>query len=119
MNQGLSDYLDTIKDDHQHSLILHAHEKILALIPDIRFSIKWKIPFYYYLAPLCYINCHKDHIYVSFYYGKELTDHPKLIKENLKLVAKYFITSSEEIEDESFTILLMDAALLNEQKKRK
>ncbi len=104
---------------HQQHLIIMAHDTLLQYLPEVRFSMKWGVPFYEYLGNLCYLNKHQASIYIGFYRGQELPHQPLLIKKDLKLVAKYYIHSTADLTNDAFNLILFDAVMLNERRNQK
>ena len=107
-------YSDRVDLEKQRSLVISAHELITATLPSYKVSIKWKVPFYTYLKDLCYLNVFSDHIYVSFLQGQQMYDHPGLLKQGTKLVAKYFIRNDDDLRNNTFTEILLESCTLQE-----
>lgn len=119
MDGTILKYTDQIDDENIAALVWLAHDQIIATLPHSICSTKYKVPFYTYIKDLCYINRYKNHIYLSFLQGQDMTDHPKLIKEGSKMVAKYFIRNEQDCIQNAFFEILLDAIALQDRRFRK
>jgi len=113
-DESISRYADNCQYDHQRQLLWETHEAIIGVLPQYQVSLKWKVPCYSYIKLLCYLNCTKEHIYVSFFQGSQLSDRPSLDKTGTTMVAKYHIRSTEDILKSEFVDILLEAVALQE-----
>ncbi len=107
-------FMERSVNDLQRALFWEIHEVLTATIPNCRLAVKWRVPFYIYLKELCYTNFFKDHLYISFLQGQLMDEHPLLIKEGSKMVAKYFIRTREDIANQVFLEILLASLALQE-----
>jgi len=89
-------------------------------------KISYKIPFFYFYGPLCYLNPVPDGVDLSFTQGASLSRTHKLVQQKgRKTVASIRIHSLAELEEHEDEIrrILNEAAILNQylfnQKKKK
>lgn len=112
----VAEYFDHLENPVQHQLMSETHHLILELIPTISVNIKWRIPFYTYLAPLCYLNPHKDHCYIGFVRGRELSNEQGLLTgTDRKLIRILEIKSLEDLYQDAVAEIILEAAALVEK----
>jgi hypothetical protein len=99
---------------------------ILDVGPHVQEKISYKIPFFYFHGPLCYLSPTFDGIYIGFVRGHQLSnEHGLLEKKDRKFVRSIHFYSLAELEEreEQIRQILNEAAILNEyhyrQKKNK
>lgn len=99
---------------------------ILDLGPHTQEKISYKIPFFYFYGPLCYLNPANDGVDLSFVQGKRLSNEQKLLEDKgRKNIASIRLHSLAEVEERESEIrqILNEAAILNQylhqQKKKK
>lgn len=107
-------YIASSKTEQQAIIVEMTHEIIVSTIPRVTVARKYKIPFYTYIKDLCYLNYHKDHLYVAFIQG-QMIEHPYLDKSTTKMVAKYYIHKPEDVQSDNFVTILLDACALQEE----
>lgn len=112
----IAEYLDRLEHPQQQQLMMEAHHLLLQLIPQVQTAVKWKVPYYTYRAPICYLNTVKDHFYFGFVRGVELSNvQGKLTGQDRKLVRLLEIQTLEELFSESTTEIILEAVLLAER----
>jgi len=90
---------------------------ILDLGPHVQEKISYKVPYFYFYGPLCYLNPATDGVDLSFVNGKKLSNEHKLLEEkNRKTVASIRFHSLAEVEEreEQIRQILNEAAILNQ-----
>ena len=94
--------------------------------PHIQEKISYRIPFFYFYGPLCYLSPRREGIELAFTKGHHLEDESGLLKaEGRKQVRSRVFFSVAELEEYEDTLrqLLNQAAILNEyhfkQKRKK
>lgn len=90
---------------------------ILDLGPHCSEKISYKIPFYYFYGPICYLNPREGGVELSFAKGYQLSDESGLLeRRNRKQVCSIQFQSVAELEEheEEIRQLLNQAAILNE-----
>lgn len=99
---------------------------ILDVGPHVQEKISYRIPFFYFHGPLCYLSPTFDGIYIGFVRGHQLSNEHRLLeKKDRKFVRSIHFYSLAELEEREETIrqILNEAAILNEyhyrQKKKK
>jgi len=107
-------YIESAEHEVQRALLWQAHDLITSTIPQCVSGIKWKVPFYTYIKHLCYLNCYKDHIYVSFLQGQLLDARPQLVKHGTTQVAKYYVTNEKSLLESAFLEILLESVALQE-----
>ncbi len=86
--------------------------------PAIEEKYSYKVPFYYYLGPLCYINSRKDHIYLGFVYGNQLEDEYNVLeagdRKQVRIISYY---TMNELSRDVLMFYVNQAMILNELKR--
>jgi len=96
-----------------------AHELILQLVPQIKPVFKWKTPFFDYCGSyFCYLNKHKDHIYIGFINKKDELVSDRLDIIHLKTTSKVFITDIDLLRSDALSELIIQAAVIHESMHR-
>lgn len=108
-------YTDRCERDSQRELLWATHEIIISTLPHYKLDLKWKVPCYSFIKLLCYLNCYQNHIYVSFFQGRLLSDRLNLDKKHTSKVAKYHIKSSKDLIENDFIDILLEAVALQER----
>lgn len=116
----------TQQRDFQKEIMSVLRLWILDLGPHAQEKISYKIPFFYFYGPLCYLNPAPDGVDLSFVQGNRLSNEQKLLEEKgRKTVASIRFHSLAEVEEQESEIrqILNEAAILNQylhqQKKKK
>lgn len=92
---------------------------LLSSSPAIQEKFSYKVPFYYYLGPLCYINKLKDHLYIGFVKGNVLEDEYGLLeKGDRKMVRIIRYGSTIDIDERKLEFYVNQAMIINEVKKK-
>ena len=95
---------------------------ILDLGHHVQEKISYKIPYYYFFGPLCYLSPTKEGVNLAFAKGYELSDEQHLLesigRKRVKSVTFYSVAELEEHEEEVRKIL-NEAAILNEYQFRR
>lgn len=119
MNASLL-YIDSLENSQVRSLMSEAHELIIQLIPQIQPVFKWKTPFFdYYGSYFCYLNKHKDHIYLSFLNKRSLLHSDTLEIIDLKSVSKVYIKDVNVLRSDGLSELIIQAAVIHESMCKK
>jgi len=99
---------------------------VLDVGPHVQEKISYKIPFFYFHGPLCYLSPTFDGTYIGFVRGHQLSnEHGLLEKKGRKFVRSIHFYSLAELEEreEQIRQILNEAAILNEyhyrQRKKK
>ncbi len=90
---------------------------IVDLGPHAQEKISYKVPFFYFYGPICYLNPAVDGADLSFTKGIKLSNEQKLLeKKNRKTVASIRFHSLAEVEEweEQIRQILNEAAILNQ-----
>ena len=113
------DYIEGLEDKKLGNLMLEAHELVRSLIPQVQPVIKWKIPFFdYYGHYFCYLHKTKKSIYLAFLNKPELVSETIDI-ERLKVVSKVYSDNHELLRSDALAELIVQAAVLHEERYRK
>lgn len=100
-------------------LLLHeTHHFLMQNVPQVQAAIKWKVPFYTYIKPLCYLNVPKtkDKIYIGFHKAHLMSEqYPNLLAEGRTQIKAYYIHQIDDIFTEELSLILQEAMLVNEQ----
>ncbi len=98
---------------------------ILDVGPHGQEKLSYKIPFFYFKGPLCYLNPTFDGLDIGFVRGKELSNEQGLLElKGRKFVKTIRLHSLAELSEKEHAIrqILNEAAILNEhyrlQKKK-
>jgi len=111
----IQDYIYDTEDLHLQRLLEQTHYLLLDLLPEMQTAIKWRVPYYTYKKPLCYLNTRKDHIYISFLQGTHLSNVQGLLKsKNHKLIRYIDIYTEEDIYKEALAEVILEAAEVND-----
>lgn len=112
----IPEYLDRLDHLHQQRLMTEAHHLLLQLLPQVQTTIKWKVPYYTYRAPICYLNTTKEYFYFGFVRGVELSNTQGLLTgTDRKLVRLLEIQTLEMLFSEQTAEIILEAALLAEE----
>ena len=90
---------------------------ILDLGPHTLEKISYRIPFFYFYGPLCYLNSVAEGVDLSFVNGQKLSNRQKLLEaKNRKTVASIRFHSLAEVEEQKEKVkqILNEAAILNQ-----
>jgi hypothetical protein len=120
-------YITTQPEPHRQIMTI-LRSWVLDLGPHTQEKISYKIPFFNFYGPICYLSPNKEGVDLSFTRGRELDDESKLLdargRKEVKSITFFSVAETEEHEDE-IRRLLNEAAILNEyharqkQKKKK
>lgn len=96
------------------------HDLILDTLPQTRPGLKYHIPFYDYHRWLCFLNPKPNCVELGFPNGFLLSDSQGLLEnKHLKQVRYLRIYAEADIHREVVVEILLEAALINENWKRK
>lgn len=112
------DYYITDYPNPKTQLLLHElHQIILQSVPLVEQSIKWSLPFYSYLKPLCYmIPLKNGGINLGFMKGNLMSETYKILKsEGRKQIKVIEFQTVEDIFRDEVIMIIQEACLLNEQ----
>jgi hypothetical protein len=113
MSRILIDYFESLPAS-QRLVALRLRELILESADGLEERFKWKVPFYYYFGPLCYLNAEKRGVVLGFYRGAEMEDSLNLFRASeLKQVRHIFIAREEYIREQEIREYLYQAMELN------
>lgn len=122
---SVSNYIASLPQS-QAQMMSVLRNMILDVGPHVQEKISYKIPFFYFHGPLCYLSPTFDGIYIGFVRGHQLSNgHGLLEKKDRKFVRSIHFYSLAELEEreEQIRQILNEAAILNEyhfrQKKKK
>lgn len=117
--QAVSDYIDLL-DDPQREIMAFLHELLLSASPEIRATIRYKIPFYDHHSWVCYLNPLKGGgVELVFIHGQELSNAQGLLDaRGRKQVMGVVYTEVRHIQPETLTEVLWEALLLDQEKSR-
>lgn len=119
LEDPINRFTHTIDDENVIDLIIKTNDAILSLIPHCTTSTKWKVPFYTYHKNLSYINRTKDFIYIGYMQGQLMNDHELLDKSGTTTIAKYYIHNENDLRENGFFEILLDAVALQDRMFRK
>lgn len=101
----------------QRTIMTVLRSWILDLGPHVSEKISYKVPFFYFYGPICYLSFDGEGVSLSFTKGHQLSrEHTVLEAKGRKQVQSitfYSVAEIEEHEDEVRQIL-NEAAILNE-----
>lgn len=113
-------------DAPQSEIMTILRARIHDLGPHVQEKISYKIPFFHFYGPLCYLSPKSEGVDLAFTKGHQLEDESGLLQSGgRKQVASRTFYSVAEVEEHEDSIrqLLNQAAILNEyhfkQKKKK
>ena len=101
-------------EPHLQNALYRSRKLIISAGPFMKESIKYRVPFYYYNGPLCYLNVQKGKVYVGIANGHLLADEYGLLQGDGKYVRKLFVSDTEPV-DEVILELIHQAMILNEK----
>lgn len=113
----------TEQPDPQREIMTILRSWILDLGPHTQEKISYKIPYFSFYGPLCYLNPNEDGVDLGFTKGYELSNEQGILeakgRKHVKSITFYSTTDLEEQED-TIRHILNEAAILNEYRfKRK
>lgn len=112
----VEDFILDYHDKEIKELMQLTHQLLLDSIPQIQYSIKWKVPFYSYKKPLCFLNPKPKFLILGLMDGHLLSDPKGLLVGEQKLLRHYIIRNVDDIFKEEWLELLMELVILNEKK---
>jgi hypothetical protein len=106
-------------DDNQSQIFEQLHTQFMAF-PEVSCKLRYKIPFYYYISWVCYINPVKNSgIELCFLKGKQLSQNGSLLDDRgRKMVAGVYIHTIEKLNDERIIDCFSEDLILDEETKR-
>lgn len=117
MYLGVDDYIH-LQESSKRIVFERLRNLIMSSAPFIVKNIKYKVPFYEYRGPLCYLNKQKDSIYIGFTKGMRLSNEQGLLIGDAKTVRKIIVTVKYP-SDESISEVIQEAIMLNEVRSKK
>ncbi len=137
-SEAVSEYI--YKKEKYKNELFYLRKLIFEQLPNVKESIKWKMPFYNYQSkPLIYLNSNKNNLIIGFMDGAKLEDNKNIFAQkslSLKRIRHIYFpsildeydienVSEEEIElqdeklklfEENFYQMLRKAAIFIENK---
>ncbi len=116
----IQDYIFSLENPQQAELMDGAHNLIESLVPQIKASIKWKVPYYEYVKHMCYLTPQKNGgIELCFVHGKLFSnEHGLLQAKDRKYVRGLQINSLEELYQDVVAETIVEAVTINEELER-
>ncbi len=114
-----------IENAHNQKIVsmLYAAKQLLEdSIQNVQLLIKWRVPFFMYHGHLCYINKHKDHITIGFFYGNQLSNEQQKLygeADGLKQVRYLKFYELETLYEDYVIEILAEAMMVNEENFKK
>ena len=88
---------------------------ILSASPAIEEKFAYKVPFYYYLGPLCYLNKTSDQLYIGSVKGNELEDAYNILESgNRKLVRIIRFGNISDVKKHELLFYINQSMIINE-----
>ena len=88
---------------------------ILASAPQLEEKLSYRVPFYYYLGRLCYLNPHRRGVDIGFCRGFELSNEQGLLAAKDRTEVKTITYGTvAAIAEKPLREILQEALLLNE-----
>ena len=116
MKQSIAIYFESLSIVEQERA-LKLRSIILSTALGMQEELKWKIPFYSFYGPLCYINCQSGRLSLGFYRGAELMDESGILSSGeLKQVRHIFFDSDKELPEAELKEIIFQAIELNQVK---
>ena len=115
-------YITDFPNEEVQLLLHETHQFLLQVIPQVETAIKWKVPFYTYIKPLCYLSPinsktsrRGDGVYLGFMNGYLMSSDYTILKtEGRKQIKVVYIHQVEDLYQEELMAILQEAMLLNE-----
>lgn len=115
----VEDFILDYPHESTKQLMQLTHQLLLDCIPHLQYDIKWKVPFYTYKKSFCYMNPKTNLLILGLMGGASISDPDCLLEGTQKLLRHYIIKTADDIFKEGFHRLLMEAIIINEQKRIK
>ncbi len=119
MYLDVEEFIDSYQNDTLKELMWHTHQLLLDNIPNVSYSIKYKVPFYQYKKAICYINPQQNYIILGFVKGRQLSNHHQKLVGEQKMVRHYLIKEEKDIYDSSLLEIINEALILDINEGRK
>jgi hypothetical protein len=112
VNLEIEEYISGM-DPEVQKILYRTRNLILASAPFVREQLKYRVPFYEYKWPLCYLNVQKKTVYLGFPKGVWLSNERGILEGDGKQVRKIILEEHYPLE-ELIMETLQEAILLNE-----
>lgn len=112
----VEDFILDYPHEFTKQLMQLTHQLLLDSIPQLQADIKWKIPFYTYKKAFCFMNPKTNFLILGLMNGHIIADPHHLLIGEQKMLRHYIIKTADDIFNEAFHGLLMEAVILNEEK---
>ncbi len=98
-------------------ILMHLRKVMHKALPDVEETVKWGMPFFEYMGPLCNMAAFKQHCAFGFWKGSLMKDSEELKTKNEKAMGHLGkITSLNDLpEDKRIIAWIKEAARLNEE----
>ncbi len=116
--KNIDDYLKGAEGTFAHPILVKTREMVNELVPDVKESIKWGIPYFEHHGLMVAMVKFKSHTALWFDKGALLDDSHNLLKassEDTKSMRKYQIPEGEAMDHEGVRHLILEAAKTNEE----
>jgi len=79
MMSSVERYIES-RPNSEQAVFFCTRRLILESAPGMMEKISYKIPFYYYLGPFCYLNPYKGGLDLGFFYGLDLSNEQGILE---------------------------------------
>lgn len=108
------DYIENQKPHHR-ALLYELHSLILAVAPNAKVSLKWKVPFYTLQHDVCYLTVRGKGVALGFVRGHRLTTTQSHVTGQDKMYVRHLIYfQTDDIDADTFAKVMEEAILLDE-----
>lgn len=119
MDPRVEAYILDLQLEEQKFVFL-LREKLMNAAPGVEEAFKWKVPFYSYYGALCFINRTKKGVEIGFVHGNEIEETFGLLEDRgTKQVRHLPISNQAQLLTEEFDIILQQALIVNEDRKKR
>lgn len=109
----VEEFIDHWEEPKICELLQLSHDHLLSLLPELAVSIKWNVPFFHYIKPLCYLNVQDSIVKIGFWNGAKLIEDHPILSGNTKRIKHLCIYSVEDLFNDEAAALIFDAAEMN------
>jgi hypothetical protein len=121
MMSSVERYIDSLSSSEQ-AVFFCARGLILNSAPGITEKLSYKIPFFYYMGPFCYLNPYKGGTDLGFFYGVDLSNEQGILESrDRKQVQSIPIYTLDDYYDKETAIreILQEALLVSQFRRSK
>lgn len=108
------DYIEN-QEPHHRALLYELHSLVLAVAPNAKVSLKWKVPFYTLKHDVCYLTVRGKGVALGFVRGHKFKTTQSLVTGQDKMYVRHLIYfQTDDIDTDTIVKVMEEAILLDE-----